>query len=93
MARAGSIIGVCINSTPNIAGFQGHIVLLGVSPLMANDLFLLRPAIREEAMVPLIKLYTVAFWKTFLEGDRRYMPYLTPGFAHQNEFDAFVEIK
>jgi hypothetical protein len=62
-------------------------------PLMVDDPFLLRPAIREEVMVPLIKLYTVAFWKTFLEGDRRYMGYLTPGYAHRNDLEAFVTIE
>ena len=62
-------------------------------PFMADDPFLLQPAIREEVMVPLIKLYTVAFWKTFLEGDRRYMPYLTPGYANRNDLEAFVTIE
>ena len=62
-------------------------------PFMAEDPFLPQPAIREEVMVPLIRLYTVAFWKTFLEGDHRYMPYLTPGYANRNDIEAFVEIK
>lgn len=63
-------------------------------PFMADDPLLpLGPATREEVMVPLIKLYTIAFWKTFLEGDHRYMPYLTPGYAHRNDLEAFVEIK
>ena len=62
-------------------------------PFMATDDFTLEPAIPEENMVPLIKLYTIAFWKSFLEGDRRYMPYLTPGYAKQNELEALVWIE
>jgi predicted dienelactone hydrolase len=53
-------------------------------PFLLDDPFLRQPAIPEEIMVPLVKLYTVAFWKTCLEGDRRYMPYLTPGYANRN---------
>jgi len=44
-------------------------------------------------MVPMIKLYTVAFWKTFLEGDHRYMGYLTPDYANRNGLEAIVEIE
>lgn len=62
-------------------------------PLVLDDPFLLRRATREEVMVPLIKLYTVAFWKTFLHGDRRYMGYLTSGYAHRNDLEAFVTIE
>jgi hypothetical protein len=62
-------------------------------PLMVNDPLLLAPAIREEVMVPIIMNYTVAFWKTFLEGDRRYMHYLTPGYAQSNDLEALVEIE
>jgi hypothetical protein len=63
-------------------------------PLMVSDPLLpLGPAVREEVMIPLIKLYTVAFWKTFLEGDGRYMGYLTPGYAHRNDLEAFVTIE
>jgi FtsP/CotA-like multicopper oxidase with cupredoxin domain len=62
-------------------------------PFMATDAFTLQPAIREEIMVPLIKNYTVAFWKKYLEGDRRYMRYLTPGYADSNKFEAVVEIE
>ena len=61
-------------------------------PFMASDAFTLKPAIREEVMVPLIELYTVAFWKTFLQGDHRYQRYLTPGYAHRNELEAEVFI-
>jgi hypothetical protein len=60
-------------------------------PFMATDAFTLQPPIRAEVMVPMVKLYTVAFWKTFLEGDRRYMPYLTPDYANRNALEAFVE--
>jgi hypothetical protein len=63
-------------------------------PLMLDDPLLpLGPAIREEVMVPLIKLYTVSFWKAFLEGDRRYMAYLTPGYATRSELQAVVTIE
>jgi hypothetical protein len=62
-------------------------------PFMSTDAFTLQPAIPEEVMVPLIKLYTVAFWKAFLEGDRRYMVYLTPGYASRNGLEAIVDIE
>lgn len=62
-------------------------------PFMATDAFTLQPAIPEEIMVPMIKLYTVAFWKRFLEGDGRYMRYLTPGYAQRNDLQAVVEIE
>jgi hypothetical protein len=61
-------------------------------PFMPTDAFVLQPAIRAEVMVPMIKLYTVAFWKTFLEGDHRYQRYLTPGYAQHNELEAEVFI-
>ena len=41
-------------------------------------------------MVPQIELHTVAFWKTFLEGDHRYMRYLTPGYARSHRLQAVV---
>lgn len=59
-------------------------------PFMADDPFLLRRATREEVMVPIIKQYTVAFWKCFLEGDKRYTPYLTPGHAKRDDLEAVV---
>lgn len=62
-------------------------------PFMATDAFTLQPAIPEEVMVPLIKLYTIAFWKASLEHDRRYMPYLTPGYTERSELQAIVEIE
>ena len=62
-------------------------------PFMATDAFTLQPAIPEEIMVPLIKLYTVAYWKAFLDGDRRYMGYLTPGYAHRNGLEAIVDVE
>jgi hypothetical protein len=61
-------------------------------PFMATDAFVPQPTIRAEVMVPMIKLYTVAFWKTFLEGDHRYQRYLTPGYAKRNELEAEVFI-
>lgn len=63
-------------------------------PLMLDDPLLpLGPAIPEEVMVPLIKHYTVSFWKAFLEGDRRYVGYLTPGYAKRYDLEAFVTIE
>jgi hypothetical protein len=61
-------------------------------PFMATDAFVTQPTIRAEVMVPMLKLYTVAFWKTFLEGDHRYQRYLTPGYAKRNEVEAEVFI-
>jgi hypothetical protein len=61
-------------------------------PFMATDAFVLKPTIRADVMVPMIQLYTVAFWKTFLEGDHRYQRYLTPGYAEHNELEAEVFI-
>jgi dienelactone hydrolase len=62
-------------------------------PFMATDAFTLQPAVPEEIMVPLIKHYTIAFWKASLEGDRRYMRHLTPGYARRNGLEALVEIE
>jgi hypothetical protein len=63
-------------------------------PLMVDDPLLpMPPATRAEVMVPLITQYTVAFWKAFLEGDRRYMRYLTPGYAIRNDLEAAVTIE
>jgi hypothetical protein len=59
-------------------------------PFLSTDAFLLQPTIRAEVMVPMLKLYTVAFWKRFLEGDERYEPYLTPGYAKRNALKATV---
>ena len=38
-------------------------------------------------------MLTIAFWKSFLEGDRRYMPYLTPGYAKRNDLEALIDIE
>ena len=59
-------------------------------PFLPTDAVTLNPVIPEEVLVPEIKLYTVAFWKTFLEGDHRYMPYLTPGYARSRRLEAVV---
>jgi predicted dienelactone hydrolase len=61
-------------------------------PFMATDDFVLEPTIRAEVMLPMLKLYTVAFWKTYLEGDHRYQRYLAPGYAKRNELEAEVFI-
>ena len=34
----------------------------------------------------------IAFWKTFLEGDHRYMRHLTPGYANVHGFPTLVTI-
>src|SRR5580765_7513273 len=39
---------------------------------------------------PALKLHTVAFWKTFLQGDHRYMRYLTAGYAQRHHLQAAV---
>jgi hypothetical protein len=62
-------------------------------PFMPDDPLLVAPAIREEEMVPLIKLYTVAFWKKHLHYDFRYIRYLTPGYAERNDLEATVYIE
>ena len=46
----------------------------------------------QEVMVELITHYSIAFWKTFLEGDHRYMRYLTPGYARVHGLPALVTI-
>ncbi len=62
-------------------------------PLMATDAFTLAPAVPGEIMVPLVKLYTIAFFKTFLEDDHRYMRFLTPGYANVNGLPTIVDIE
>jgi dienelactone hydrolase len=59
-------------------------------PFQSTDAFTLNSVIPEETLVPQIKLHTVAFWKTFLEGDHRYMRYLTPGYARSHHLQAVV---
>ena len=59
-------------------------------PFLSTDVFTPNPVIPEETLVPQITLHTVAFWKTFLEGDHRYMPYLTPGYARSHRLEAVV---
>ena len=59
-------------------------------PFLSTDAVTLNPVIPDEVLVPQIKLHTVAFWKTFLEGDHRYMRYLTPGYARSHHLQAVV---
>ena len=59
-------------------------------PFLPTDAFTLNPVIPAEVLVPQIELHTVAFWKTFLEGDHRYMRYLTPGYAQSQHLEALV---
>jgi predicted dienelactone hydrolase len=59
-------------------------------PFLPTDAFTLNPVIPDEILVPQIELHTVAFWKTFLEGDHRYMRYLTPGYARSQHLQAVV---
>jgi hypothetical protein len=46
----------------------------------------------QEVLVERVAHYTIAFWKAFLEGDRRYMRYLTPGYAEVHDFSEQVTI-
>jgi hypothetical protein len=57
-----------------------------------SDEFTTGISMPADILVPMIKLYTVAFWKKFLEGDRRYMRYLTPGYANVHDLEAVVTI-
>jgi dienelactone hydrolase len=59
-------------------------------PFLSTDAVTLNPVIPNEILVPQITLHTVAFWKTFLEGDHRYMRYLTPGYAQSHHLEALV---
>ena len=59
-------------------------------PFLSTDAFTLNPVIPDETLVPQIKLHSVAFWKTFLEGDHRYMRYLTHGYARSHRLEAVV---
>jgi hypothetical protein len=46
----------------------------------------------QSVMVGMVTHYTIAFWKTFLEGDHRYMRFLTPGYANVYGFPTSVTI-
>jgi hypothetical protein len=46
-----------------------------------------------EEMVLLVTHYSVAFWKKFLDGDGRYMRYLTPGYANVHGLEVEVDIR
>ena len=59
-------------------------------PFLPTDAVTLNPVIPAEILAPQIKLHTVAFWKTFLEGDHRYMRYLTPGYARSQRLQAVI---
>ena len=59
-------------------------------PFLPTDAFTTNPVVRAEILVPQIELHTVAFWKTFLEGDHRYMRYLTAGYARSHRLQAVV---
>jgi hypothetical protein len=83
-----------------------HVGIDSVRPLDANDdgetdsppLLPVDPpytpvaAPRQEVMIELVAHYTVAYWKVFLEGDRRYMRYLTAGYAHVHGLPGVVTI-
>ena len=59
-------------------------------PFLPTDAVTLNPVIPGEILVPQVTLHTVAFWKTFLQGDHRYMRYLTPGYARSHGLEAVV---
>ncbi len=61
-------------------------------PFVSNE-SLEEPVMPGEVQVPMIKLYTVAFFKKFLADDGRYMRYLTPGYANTQDLQAVVEIR
>ena len=62
-------------------------------PFMATDAFTLAPPIPEEEMTPMVHLYTLSFWKVFLQDDNRYRHFLTPGYAQRNNLKAVVTIE
>ena len=82
-----------------VDGFTDPLVPGTDIPLfVGNDVFVANESMTEppppaEIAVPLIKLYTVAFFEKFLAGDGRYMRYLTPGYANVHGLDATVEIR
>jgi len=39
--------------------------------------------ITDERMTRMVKLFTTAFWKTYLLGDQRYDQFLTPDYSDQ----------
>jgi acetyl esterase/lipase len=80
---------VGINSVrPLDVNFDG---LTDSPPFMPIDPpYLVEPLIRAEEMIPMVKLYTVAFWKVRLAGDHRYQRYLAPGYAQSNNLEANV---
>jgi hypothetical protein len=59
-------------------------------PFVSTDAFTLQPVIPNGILVRQIKLHTVAFWKTFLEGDHRYRRYLTARYARTHHLRALV---
>jgi len=62
-------------------------------PFAATDAFTLEVPVPGDVMVSSIQHYTVAFWKKFLDGDGRYMRYLTPGYARANRLQTVVKIR
>ncbi len=70
------------------AGDPGSIPVVAVSERMLR--LESGSAVGRYRIDALIKLHTVAFWKTFLEGDHRYMRYLTPGYARSHQLQAVV---
>lgn len=59
-------------------------------PFVSTDAFTLHPVIPNGILVRQLKLHTVAFWKTFLEGDHRYRRYLTAGYARTHHLRALI---
>ena len=62
-------------------------------PFTATDAFTFDEPISGEIMVSTIKLYTVAFWQTFLGGNGHYARYLTPGYARSHRLPAVLRIR
>lgn len=63
----------------------------GVAPYA--DAATVGPAPSAELMVPTISLYTVSFFKAYLDGDRNYLQYLTPSYAQSHGLPAVIDSK
>jgi hypothetical protein len=62
-------------------------------PFMVTDAVTLAPAIPAEIMVPVVNLYTVAFWKAYLEGDHDYKAYLKSNYARKQGLSVEVTFR
>jgi len=58
--------------------------------LLDDPPYVAERSVRANVMNPMVKLYTVAFWKTHLVGDHRYQRFLAPGYAQSHNLEATV---